>query len=233
VNALILAAGRGTRLGGDNEPKCLTRVGGAALIDRYLDAFAAMSVPVTIVVGHLAHKVETHVASRRQRPTLVTNPRYVEGSILSLIAGLEKVGTHESLLLCDGDVAFAPELLTQLRDAPAPDALLVDVGTEFTDEQFMAGMRGGRVAMLRRGTVDGHETQGEWIGFSKLSAASAARFLAATKAQAARGETEGGYEDALGGLLGDIAFSCVPTNGLPWIEIDFTDDLKRAKEMFR
>ena len=108
----------------------------------------------------------------------------------------------------------------------------MDVGTEFTDEQYMAGLRGDRVVRLRRGRVDGHDAYGEWVGFTKLSAASGARLRAAITAQIARGETSGGYEDALAGMLDDVAFIAVPTGGLPWVEVDFADDLARARTLF-
>lgn len=240
MRALILAAGRGTRLGGDGEgPKCLTRVGDRALVDRYLDALDALNVPATIVVGHGAALVEKHVAARSNPPTLVLNPRYREGSVVSLEAGLSAVARDvtageraAAVLVMDGDVAFTPELLRRFAEADASDALLVDVGTSFTDEQYMAGLRGDRVVALRRGPADGHDAQGEWVGFTRLTAPTAARFHAEVSMQIARGETAGGYEDALAGLLDDIAFSAVPTGGLPWVEIDFAADLARARHLF-
>lgn len=240
MRALILAAGRGTRFdvkGGG--PKCLTKVGRRALIDHYLDALDSLGVPATIVVGHAASDIEKHVSGRRKPPTLVLNPRFREGSIVSLAAGLANIerATEEGeppadVLLMDGDVAFAPELLKRLVDAPSPDALLVDVGTVFTDEQYMAGLRGDHVVVLRRGPVDGHDAQGEWVGFARLGAATAARFHAEVSAQIADENTTGGYEDALAGLLTDVAFSAVPTGGLPWVEIDFAADLTKARELF-
>ncbi|MEO7998649.1 MAG: NTP transferase domain-containing protein, partial [Gemmatimonadaceae bacterium] len=169
MNALILAAGRGTRLGiGGDVPKCLTPVAGKPLLDRYLDVLEALAVPVTIVVGHGASHIRAHVSQRNSPPVLIHNSRYEEGSIVSLAAGLESISGD--LLLLDGDVAFAPALLEQLLHSSASNALLVDVGTEFADEQYMAGINDGRVMSLRRGPVPGHQLHGEWVGFAKLNA---------------------------------------------------------------
>lgn len=239
MRALILAAGRGTRLGlpGDG-PKCLADIGGRTILSRSLDALDALGVPATIVVGHAASMIESHVSERRRIPALVQNPRYKEGSVVSLAAGLATLATgaanalRDDLLLMDGDVAYTPELLDRLVKAAAKDALLVDIGTEFTDEQYMAGLRGDRVVRLTRGRVDGHDAHGEWVGFTKLSATSGARLRAAITAQIASGATSGGYEDALAGLLEDIAFTAVPTQGLPWVEIDFANDLAEARRLF-
>ena len=231
MRALILAAGRGTRLGlAHDAPKCLAMVGGQTLLDRYLDALDALGVPVTIVVGHEAALVREHVGTRSVPPTCLMNDRYREGSIVSLSTGLASV--DDDLLLLDGDVAFDVPLLARLVNADAANALLVDIGTVFTDEQYMAGVDGGRVRALRRGPADGHEAQGEWVGFAKLSAGDAAQLRDRIAKQIAKGETRGGYEDALAGLLADVEVTAVPTNGAPWVEIDFQDDLARAREMF-
>lgn len=234
MQALILAAGRGARLGLEpDRPKCLADVGGRALLDRYLDALDTLSVPATIVIGHAAEAIRSHVAARATRPSLVMNDRYVEGSVVSLAAGLATL--DDDLLLLDGDVAFAPSLLDALHPAPASDALLVDLDGVFTDEQYMAGVRDGCVVALRRAALtaaDGHQRQGEWVGFAKLSAAAVAQLCAAVDQQIARGGAGGGYEDALAGLLASVRFACVPTAGAPWVEIDFPADLARARELF-
>ena len=236
MRALILAAGRGTRLEiASTLPKCLTTVGNRTLLDRYLDVLDALAIPVTIVVGHGAAHIRDHVAARANAPTLVTNERYTQGSIVSLLIGLSAMqveGVSGDLLLLDGDVAFTPSLLARLQHHSASNALLVDIGTVFIDEQYMAGINATRVIVLRRGPVDGHDAQGEWVGFAKLSATTATQFHAAVREKIERGETTGGYEDALAGLLATHQFTAVATDGEPWVEIDFADDLARARELF-
>jgi choline kinase len=113
------------------------------------------------------------------------------------------------------------------------DALLVDVGTRFTDEQYMTGIAAGRVAALRRGPADGFDDQGEWVGFARLRAARAAALREGVARRIAAGATAGGYEDELAALCvaaGDV--TVVPTDGLPWVEIDFPADLERARALF-
>lgn len=234
MQALILAAGRGTRLGpGDGAPKCLAAIGGRPLLDGYLDPLRRLGVPVTIVVGHGAIRIAAHISARAEAPTLVHNARYAEGSILSLAAGLAALAPlDDDLLLFDGDVAFDTRLLDRLVRAGG-DALLVDMGVRFTDEQYMTGVRGGRVAALRRGPADGFDAQGEWVGFARLSPTRAAALQALVARRIAAGATAGGYEDELAALCvesGDVA--AVPTDGLPWVEVDFPDDLARARALF-
>ena len=66
-HAVLLAAGRGSRLGSLTEetPKCLLPVAGRCLLDRQLDALNTAGVTdITVVAGFQAARVESHVAGR-------------------------------------------------------------------------------------------------------------------------------------------------------------------------
>ncbi|MGH7655661.1 MAG: NTP transferase domain-containing protein [Gemmatimonadaceae bacterium] len=233
MRAVILVAGRGMRLRSTTEmPKCLLAPGGTALIDRYVTQLDSLGVAATVVVGFRGEIVSQRVAelAPRHAPTVVTNPDYERGSILSLARALDVV--EGEILLMDGDVLFHPDLLSRLVAPPHANALLVDVGTEFTGEEYMAGVDAGRVTELRRAAVPGHDTSGEWVGFARLDAAAVVRLRAAIAARIAAGETGGGYEDALASILGSSEVQCVGTEGLPWIEIDFPEDMLRAETLF-
>jgi len=74
VRALLLAAGRGTRLGAltQHTPKCLVSVGGVALLDLWITRLASAGFSEVLVnTHHLAARVESHVASARY-PIAVT-----------------------------------------------------------------------------------------------------------------------------------------------------------------
>ncbi len=232
MRAVILVAGRGMRLREATEfPKCLFAPGGVSLIDRYITQLDALGIAATVVVGFRGDAVRQRLAELAPRhvPTVVTNPDFELGSILSLARGLDM--TAGDVLLMDGDVLFHPDLLRRLVDAPHANALLVDVGTEFTGEEYMAGVDAGRVTELRRAAVPGHEACGEWVGFARLDAAAVEALRAAMAVRIAAGETAGGYEDALASILGASDVRSVGTDGLPWIEIDFPEDALRAETL--
>ncbi len=231
MNALILAAGRGTRLSPSaSSPKCLTPIGNTTLLDRYLEVTDSLGIPVTIVTGFEADAITRHVAGRTPVPGFVFNPEFTLGSVVSLARGLATL--TGPLLLLDGDVCFHPDILRRLVSEPADNALAVDVGTVFTDEQYMAGIDDDRVTVLRRGAVTGHTASGEWVGFAKLAASGVAELRARLAAQLAAGQNTTGYEDALASLLAEVDVRAMPTAGLPWVEIDFPADLARARELW-
>jgi choline kinase len=232
VRAVILVAGRGMRLRAATElPKCLLAPAGVALIDRYITQLDALGIAATVVVGFRGDAVSQRLTELAPHhvPTVVTNPDYELGSILSLARALEVVDGE--ILLMDGDVLFHPDLLERLVRAPNANALLVDVGTEFTGEEYMAGVDAGGVTELRRAAVPGHESTGEWVGFARLDADAVVALRTAISVQIAAGETAGGYEDALASILDHTDVRCVGTEGLPWVEIDFPEDARRAETL--
>jgi len=234
MHALILAAGRGTRLRARHEPpKCLLEIDGVALLDRYVRTLESIGVDIVVVAGYRADDVRGRL--RQLAPavdcTVVINRDFEVGSIVSLARGLETV--DGPLLLLDGDVLFHSELLTRLAASAHDNALLVDVGSAFTGEEYMTGIDDGRVHALRRAMVTGYASTGEWVGFARLDAIAVNLLREAIERQIAAGETAGGYEDALASLLPDVHMHAENTSGLPWVEIDFPDDAARGEALVR
>ncbi|HEY7386353.1 MAG TPA: molybdopterin-binding/glycosyltransferase family 2 protein [Beijerinckiaceae bacterium] len=126
VGALILAAGRGTRMGGPN--KLLAEVAGKPLVRHAVGAaLASKAAPVVVVTGHEAEKVATALAGLDV--TLVHNPAYADGLSTSLKAGLARFGDEvDGALVLLGDMPRVTSgLLDELIDAfdPAGGALAV------------------------------------------------------------------------------------------------------------
>jgi molybdenum cofactor cytidylyltransferase len=85
VAALVLAAGRSARMGGEN--KLLEEVDSVPMVLRAVNAAAASrAASVTVVTGHEAERVKSVLAGRRVE--LVHNPDYAQGMSTSLRAGL-------------------------------------------------------------------------------------------------------------------------------------------------
>src|SRR5512138_1095980 len=85
MKAVILAAGRGTRISSisGETPKCLLRFGEEAILDFQLGAlFDAGVTDVAMVVGYQKEKIVQHVARSypdlRHRISFIFNPRFAE-----------------------------------------------------------------------------------------------------------------------------------------------------------
>ena len=102
VSALVLAAGRSTRMGPVN--KLLAPLGGRAMVRAVVDELAGSSVrPVVVVTGHEAERVEEALAGAGAH--LVHNPGYRQGLSGSIRAGLAALPeSAEAAVICLGDM---------------------------------------------------------------------------------------------------------------------------------
>ncbi len=234
MKAIILAAGVARRLAPltDHTHKCLLPVGGRSLLDRMLDALAACGVEESVlVVGHCRDQVRRAAGTARgaMRIAYVDNPDYQKGSILSLWCARRTL-LSDSTLVMDADVLFPPRFLRRLIDSPAPSALLLDRGFQDTGEEVKLYAVGDRVIALGKKVVPrAWDVIGEGVGFFKCSAAHAPNY--ARLLEESIRETGGAneYEDALHRLLAQVPVGWVDVTGLPWTEVDFAEDLRRAE----
>jgi molybdenum cofactor cytidylyltransferase len=120
VAALVLAAGRGTRMGGPN--KLMAEVEHKPLLRHAVEAaLGSAARPVMVVTGHEASKVEAALAGLDV--TLVHNPAFAEGLSTSLKAGLAALPeeTDGALVLLGDMPRVGPALLNRLIDAFGPE----------------------------------------------------------------------------------------------------------------
>jgi molybdenum cofactor cytidylyltransferase len=103
VAAVILAAGRSTRMGAN---KLIADLGGKPLIRRTCEAIlASRARPVLLVTGHEPEKLAECLD--RLDLVRVCNPRHAEGLSTSLIAGIAALPDEAvAALICLGDMAL-------------------------------------------------------------------------------------------------------------------------------
>lgn len=102
IGALILAAGRSTRMGSAN--KLLAEVDGAAMVLRAVDAaLASQAAKVVAVTGHDAERVTAAIVGRKV--TVVHNPDFATGMSTSLHRGLAAFDeSFDGVIVCLADM---------------------------------------------------------------------------------------------------------------------------------
>ena len=126
VAAVVLAAGRSTRMGGPN--KLLQSVGGRALVRIAAEtALASRASQVVVVTGHQAAEVEA--ALQGLSVIFVHNPDYAEGLSTSVRTGIAALpASVDAAVICLGDMPrVGPALIDRLIEAfdPSSGALIV------------------------------------------------------------------------------------------------------------
>ncbi len=215
----------------------LLRFDGRSLLQRRLEALARCGVTeVAITVGHEAEAIRAEAgrtAPAGMNVRFVENPRYREGSLLSMLAQVEAMTSGRPVLLMDGDVLHDRRMVARLTDAGAPNRILVDPELEPGDEPVKVCFRGERIVDFRKVPADPGERHGESVGFFRLDGAAAADLHAQGEARAlAPGGAGLEYEEAIRDLLlaDPLRFTAVDVGDLPWTEIDFPEDVAKARD---
>ena len=143
IAAVILAAGRSTRMGGPN--KLLAEIGGRPLVRIAVEeALASHAKPVIVVTGHQRDKVEA--ALKGLDLQIVHNPNFADGLSTSVKTGLAAVPqSADGAIVCLGDMPqVRAGLIDKLLDAFDPErgALVVI--------PVIGGKRGNPVVWSRR-----------------------------------------------------------------------------------
>ncbi len=116
VAALVLAAGRSTRMGGPN--KLLADANGEPLVVHAVKAaLASQAVEIVVVLGHMEDQVRPTIEKAvppKSRLRFVTNPDFAEGLSTSVKTGIGALGANI-------DAA-----IVQLGDMPGVGAPLLD-----------------------------------------------------------------------------------------------------------
>jgi len=120
VAAIILAAGRSTRMGGPN--KLLAELGGKTLVRIVAEqALASKAKGVIVVTGHQAEQVEKALQGLSVK--FVRNPDFAKGLASSVKAGIAAVAdSADGAVICLGDMPLIDaRLIDRLIEAFAPD----------------------------------------------------------------------------------------------------------------
>jgi len=239
MRAIILAAGRGKRLEASNpdgRPKCLIEVGGKSLLHRQLDILYQKRLhQADLVVGFEADRIIEHVATLPIRPSIAFhyNPRFELGSVLSLGTASAALTSGEPVLLMDADVLFHPSILDALLNSRHGNCFLLDRNFTPGDEPVKIAVADGAMVEFRKALPRGLEYDflGESIGFFRFDGPCAAAVSARCQEYATEKRGNAPHEEVLRDLL--IAhsgrFGYEDITGLPWLEIDFPEDVLKAE----
>lgn len=227
--AVILAAGNGKRMGRltVDRPKTMLDVDGRALIDRELDALAACGVfDVTIVVGYQHERLRQHLGTRVR---FVENERYKEtNSLYSLWLAREQLAN--GAVVMNSDILVSQPLMARLINAPVEDAVLVDTHSTLADEEMKVKIWQGFAIDFSKELAPS-DADGENVGILKFGASGGRRLVEQLDRLIAAGEANAWAPMAFKAVAQEWPLRAIATDGLPWTEIDFPEDLERARQM--
>ena len=230
----MLAAGLGVRLGAAGDrPKCLLEFDGQTLLARHIAILRRANVRELVLgVGFQAERVDAEVAriGGDMNVRTVFNPDYRQGSMVTLWTMREHLDGN--ILLMDADVLYDDRMMHRLCASRHANVFLLDREFEQGDEPVKLCVRDGTLVEFRKKVAVDYDLCGESVGFFRFSGDVARALGAATERYVGARAFHEPYEEAIRDLLlaDPHAFGYEDVTGLPWIEIDFAEDISRARE---
>jgi choline kinase len=237
MKALILAAGRGTRIRSvhGERPKCLIGLNdnGDTILDQQIGNLLSAGVSdIGIVVGYEMEQILDHVWTRHygclRRIRFFSNPRFAEtNNIYSLWLARDWL-KGDSFVCLNADVVFDARVLTVALNSRRPIRMIVD--PEWRDETMKVIVREGKIVRMSKG-IPKEECSGTYLGITAFSAAIHSLFFRNVEALIESGRVNDFFNTAVQQLADEgVHVSPSPTSGLPWAEIDDPGNLEFARE---
>ncbi|MFQ5442879.1 MAG: NTP transferase domain-containing protein [Thermodesulfobacteriota bacterium] len=227
MQAVILAAGFGSRLNRLSKglPKCLIPVGGRPIIEHQIEALSDAGVGrVLVVVGHKADEVRKTLGSRVE---YIENTRYDKtNSLYSL--WLARDWVKEPFVLLNCDLVFQPEILDRVLTMGG-NVLAYDSTSTKGQEQTKVAVQNGMVVDLGK-DLPPESARGESLGLLRFDSGGTHALFSRVHALIEKGEENSWVIEGIRSVCREIGLKAYNAAGMPWVEVDFPNDLERARK---
>ncbi len=225
MNAIILAGGMGSRLGGKSEakPKGFLNVDGCVLIHRSIELLKAGGVnQIYIGTGFGAEHYEK-LAREVKGITCFHNADFaITGSLETFC--LVSIAAKSDCLLLESDIVYEKRALQAVMNHPGKNVIVVGGATRSGDEVYIETNEKGFLKNLSKDTKLAATAVGELVGISRLSIA----LIRDIQRWAKRPSTLH-YEEALVALSHSHKIVVEKISYLVWGEIDTEQHYQRVK----
>jgi len=188
TRAIIIAAGRGRRLGPHTAeiPKCMVQVGRHPILSWQWKALAAAGIgEVVLIRGYLADVLTSFATGLVPSISFVDNPQWETNNVLLSLA-CARAALDQPVLLSYSDILFTPEVARAAAESPAELGLVIDRrfrdiyegrSEHPLDEAEVSSLApDGSVAKVGKRALPAEESVGEFIGLAKLGERGVALF---------------------------------------------------------
>lgn len=232
MQAIILAAGRGSRLGSltAEQPKPLALLAGKPLLQWQLAALDEAGVsPVHLVSGYRADALEPYGDSRLHNPYWATS-----NMVRSLMQANPQLASAPTLV-CYGDIVYRASIIERLSACPAPIAITYDekwlalwaerFEDPLSDAETFRQVNGQLVSIGEK-TTDATQVQGQYMGLLKFTPEGWAQVHAVIGELSDEQVDKLDMTSLLRALLArGVAVAAVAISG-GWVEVDNLSDIE-------
>jgi len=226
MDALILAAGRGTRLGLDELPKCLIKLGERSLIEYQIECLKKLNIKkIFVVTGYNSEKIKEKL---KDSVNYIHNDEFATTNNIHSILKAENFLTDDFICVY-GDLFFDKKILKKCVESKNDITLMIE--KNLRDETTRVKIENNEIVLVNK-NIDFDNADGNFIGMMKCSKNCIEEFFKSIN-QLAKVNSQAYYTVAIENMIKNgekINFDI--TDGLSWTDIDTNEDLLIAKEMF-
>ena len=236
MKAFILAAGVSRRLYPYTYdiPKCLLQVGGKPIIHYQLESLQSIGIEdITFVIGYQREILINHLKENfpHFNYNFVVNHHFFEtNTAFSIHRGRSFL--KDDLILMNADVVYHESLLKKLINSKHKTSLAVDIKSCGKEEVKVIDGGAERIVAIGKELIE-NQCLGEFIGVAKLSKDFCRLFSKALDDLIKSGGLNDYFEAAIHSLLEKTEIHYTDVSEFPCIEIDFIEDLKKARTLFK
>jgi choline kinase len=234
VRAVVLAAGRGVRMGGGLVPKTLLPMGDEEpLLSYILRGLQGAGISdLLIVTGHGRSHIEEYVNEHwgGDKPAFVFNARYASwGNFHSVRVAVDQ-SPGRDLLVVNSDVVVTPDVYARVAAGDGDLVLAVQKKMRLDEEDMRVQLDRRRVLAIGKDVPMGL-SHGEFAGVSLLRADGARVYLDVATNNEWRSVTHVYYEDVYAAMIPHVRVTAVTVGEDEYAEVDEPANVPDAIEV--
>lgn len=234
MNAIIMAAGRGTRISRyvDDTCKCTLDIGGITLINHTVEMLLRHDIKVHIVVGFNQQAIRQKLEGLPV--TYFTNPFFdVTNSLASLWFAREMFERDEDLILGNADVFWQENILNILKDEQRDAVMLGDSSRNIAEKGDYFFRHDNNRIVAHGKDLDQELITAEYVGLAKVRTSFFQEFRGRVDEMIHAQKHDLWWESALYSFIYERPILMRDIAGMFWMEIDFVEDYERILKFRR
>ena len=228
MDALILAAGRGTRMGNIDKPKCLLDIGGITMIDYQINCFKNIGInQIFVVTGYNSEMIREHVT---EQVTYIQNNDYAStNNLYSLWAANEVM--NDDFVCVYGDLFFDKQILQNCINDNNNVCLVLE--RKIRNETMKARIANNYVTEVNK-LIPMELANGNFIGIAKFKKQIIPFLFKEISKLINDGNYNSYYTAAIESMIKNGSkINYVETNNLSWLDVDEKYEFEEAKKIYQ
>lgn len=232
MRAIIPIAGIGRRLMPltKHTPKSLIKLRDRPIIREQIDELRNCGIKdIAVVIGY---KKEQIINELKDTVKYYYNPDYESTNSIYSLWKAKNFLKGNDILVFNGDLLVEPSIIKELMENESDMCTVVDIG-KWNPTGYKVQIKNNRVINM---TMDlkKEESSGEYAGMTKISKHKLKDTIKMLDRYIKENRINGWYETAFVSMIHEgLKMDFVDTRGRWWIEIDYKEELDKAREYFK